>query len=391
MDPRGEGLCIKDARFLDGSVRDVRVRDGRITAIGSGLECAEEERTVFADGGLCTRPFTDSHLHLDKAGSASPTEGVSSIAEAVEAMKRLKSRFAKAPDELVDRMTDQARTLAANGTRLARVDIDVDETWGLVAFDAALQVKERLAGELDLRVFAFPQDGLSPSVEDMLRRAVAAGADGVGAHTDIDADPVAHLGVAASIARSSGLPLEVHVDEALNVDDLRLPLVLEQAEGVDDLTLVHCLTLARLPDAERTRWIEAIADRGAKVVLAPSILTFGLPLAPASELLAAGVTTLIGSDNLRDVFVPIGTGRMLDNLRMVAISCGVTSPESLTELLAGVTDRGFDAVGGSGAGWEVGTPATFTVFKATQTTSLVNGDERVLLQLVNRRPAKETV
>jgi cytosine deaminase len=391
VDTEGAYLCVKEARLLDGSVVDLRVRDGKIAALGPKLEPAQEERIVGAGGGLCVRPFTDSHLHLDKAGSAALAEGVSSISEAVEAMKEIKARFAQAPADLADRMTEQARRLAANGTRRARVDVDVDETWGLLAFQAALEVKQRLAGQLDLRVFAFPQDGLSPRVADMLSEATAAGADGVGAHTDVDADPVAHIGMAAAIARSAGLPLEVHVDESLDVEHLRLPIVLEQAEGIDDLTMVHCLTLARLPEAERERWIAAIADRGAKVVLAPSILSFGLPLAPASELLEAGVRTLIGSDNLQDVFVPIGTGRMIDNLRMVAISCGVTSPGRLSELFAGVTDRAFDAVGGEGEGWEVGSPASFTVFETDQITALVNGDERVSFALDEGRPRKETV
>ena len=54
---RGEGLV------------DIGVRQGRIAAIGVGLEASSESgREVALDGRLLIAGFVETHIHLDKSG-----------------------------------------------------------------------------------------------------------------------------------------------------------------------------------------------------------------------------------------------------------------------------------------------------------------------------------
>jgi len=192
--------------------------------------------------------------------------------------------------------------LESTGTRVLRAVADVDETWGLAAFEAAKAAQDVMTGRVDVRIMPFPQEGLTLTVADLLRRNSEEGASAIGAHTDIDEDGEKHLTLAADIARRASLPLEVHVDEGASPDSFRLPLVLDVAENVEDLTLVHCPSLST-----RRRRSKISGSGGSRTVGHASWLllaswVWAFPLAPVARLIAAGVPVLIASDNLRDLF-----------------------------------------------------------------------------------------
>ncbi|WP_409333007.1 amidohydrolase family protein [Trujillonella humicola] len=63
------GLLFRGAVLLDGRRADVRVRGGRITAVGAGLDRAAEE-VVDCRGGTLLPGLTDHHLHLHALAAA---------------------------------------------------------------------------------------------------------------------------------------------------------------------------------------------------------------------------------------------------------------------------------------------------------------------------------
>ena len=60
-------MLIRDATLADGRVRDVRVREGRIEAVGQHLP---GEPTVDADGKLLLPGMVDVHVHFREPGAA---------------------------------------------------------------------------------------------------------------------------------------------------------------------------------------------------------------------------------------------------------------------------------------------------------------------------------
>lgn len=375
-------MLIQDVTLLDGSSLDIRIVNGVIDATGS-LVASGEEAVLQGRGGLCLRPLVDAHLHLDKAGMVGTGTPPASIEAAIDATHEVKLAARSDPERLTERLTHTLRGLAANRTRTVRAVVDVDETWELTAFEAAKAARDNVEGVIDVRIVAFPQEGITSRVVELLETASESGASAIGAHTDIDTDPCNHLDTATRIAREAHLPLEVHVDEGASPDRLLLPKVLELAGDLESLTLVHCLSLATLADEQRAVLVSDIRSSGASVVVAPSVLWFGLGLAPVVELLAGGVPVLTGSDNLRDMFVPLGTGRVLDLLRIVALTGGVTAPDHLSALMDGATAVGGAVVTGDVGAFEPGTSASFVVFEGADARAVLSGQDRVRLEVIN--------
>ncbi|MEA2825930.1 MAG: cytosine/creatinine deaminase [Actinomycetota bacterium] len=372
-------LVLSGVSTLDGRTVDVAIGGGMVRAIGTlgAVAAGPGTEIVAGHGRLCVRPVTDAHLHLDKAGTAaSDAPPCGSVMEAIAAMRAVKERARDDDTALRERMRAVARRVAASGTGCARVDVDVDEIWGLLSFRAAVDLREALRPWIDLRVVAFPQDGMTPHVADLLREA-AADADAIGAHTDIDADVVAHMRTAAAIAREADLPLEVHTDEGAAPDLFFLPVVLDEA-GDLDLTLVHCLSLATLDAAAQDRWIGEIAALPrARVTIAPSAVAYGSPVAPLRRLVDAGVAVAFGTDNLHDLFNPLGTGRMFEIARQAALVGGVLGEPYAAAVVAGISDLAYQAATGVAAAIEVGSPATFDLLEATNAVDVLRGVDGV--------------
>lgn len=71
-------FLIKGGQIVDGTGRpsfsgDLRIRDGRIVAIGENLRAEEDERTVDATGCYVTPGFIESHNHYDGVMWWTPT------------------------------------------------------------------------------------------------------------------------------------------------------------------------------------------------------------------------------------------------------------------------------------------------------------------------------
>ena len=378
-----DDIIVSDVTLLDGRNVDIRIA-GRGIAELAEARTLSGGRSFAGGGGLCVRPFADPHIHIDKAGTALLSDDApATIGEAIATMGSVKKEAAANPDAIRDRMVSMLEHLRRAGTRYVRALVDVDETWGLASFRVATSLRETFAEDMVILIEVFPQEGLTPKVEELMRQAVEEGADAIGAHTDIDEDPVAAIRTAANIARDAGLPLQVHVDETASPDSFKMPQVLDIAGDVAHLALAHCLSLATLDEKEQDRWIERIREAGASVVVAPSILCFGLPLAPVAKLLEADVPVLVGSDNLQDVFVPFGTGRLLESARMVALLGGLKSSASIARLIGGITSTAYEFVSGQPAHLEEGSPASVMVFTGQNPRSVLFGDDTIRLVLLN--------
>lgn len=382
-------LVVSDVQLFDGRAVDLGVNGKKIGALAPAGSLSGKKR-VSGGGGLCLRPLSDSHLHLDKSGTVSAgMKPPGSVAEAISAMGAVK-RSAKAhPDRVRDRMVRTLRALRRNGTCFVRALVDVDETWGLVGFEAALAARDQIDGALEMQIVAFAQEGMTDRVAAMLTEAAERGADAIGGHTDIEKDPTSHIKTAARIARAARLPLEVHVDEPARADHFWLPTVLEHAGDIPGLTLVHCLSLGKQPEAEQDRWISRIKEAGASVVIAPSVMLFGLPLAPVGKLLDAGVAVGIGSDNLQDVFVPLGTGRLLESVRTAVLTAQLNRAEWMAALLRGATGVGFSLVAKGSADIEADSSASFSVFAGSNPSAVLFGEDSIRLTVIEGRVEEE--
>jgi len=146
--------------------------------------------------------------------------------------------------------------------------------------------------------------------------------------------PEKHIDILMSIAKDLGKPLDVHVDQENNpfeceTELLALKTIEHGMEG--RVSGIHAVSLASKPPVEQDRIIRKVKDAGMNIVICPSAalsmkqLGMDAPLhnsiAPFEKLLAAGVPTYLGVDNIYDLFMPVVDGDMWFECRMLMEAC----------------------------------------------------------------------
>ena len=168
-------MLIRNATLPDGRTGiDVLVDAGRIQAVGPNLPAPENGRVIDAQGWLLSPPFVDPHFHMDATLSyGQPRVNVSgTLLEGIALWGELKPHLTQAA--LVDRALAYCDWAVAKGLLAIRSHVDVCDD-RLLAVEALLHVKAKVAPYLDLQLVAFPQDGLlrSPTALANLKRALA--------------------------------------------------------------------------------------------------------------------------------------------------------------------------------------------------------------------------
>jgi len=82
------------------------------------------------------------------------------------------------------------------------------------------------------------------------------------------------------------------------------------------------------------------------------------------ELLAAGVRVALGTDNIRDIFYPLGNGSMLREMHVLATTTRMTTDDDIDSLYQMATLNGAKIIGLE-YGLEVGRRADLIVLEAT--------------------------
>jgi cytosine deaminase len=170
-----------------------------------------------------------------------------------------------------------------------------------------------------------------------------------------------HIDICFRLAARYGLPLDLHVDFADDVDDPRYVMTeyivrKALAEGyLGRVTLGHVTTLGALDPEARTPLYELLAKAQITIVMLPATdLHLGgrrdrvnarRGLAPAKELLAAGVNVAYSSNNVRNAFTPFGLADMLQIGLLLCHTAHMGSPAEQAAVLRMGTFNAARAIG----------------------------------------------
>ncbi|MEJ7806201.1 MAG: amidohydrolase family protein, partial [Telluria sp.] len=174
-------IVIRNASLPDGRRGiDIAIDGGKIAAVAEHLP-VQGAREIDAGGDLVTPPFVDAHFHMDATLSVGlPRINLSgTLLEGISLWGELKPVLTQ--EALIERAMQYCDWAVARGLLAVRSHVDICDD-RLLAAEALLEVKRRVAPYLDLQLVAFPQDGIlrSPGAFDNLKRAVAMGVDVVG-------------------------------------------------------------------------------------------------------------------------------------------------------------------------------------------------------------------
>jgi cytosine deaminase len=205
---------IRNASLPDGRRgMDLAIAGGKIAAVGPALPVRGAQE-IDAAGDLVSPPFVDAHFHMDATLSYGlPRVNQSgTLLEGIALWGELKPHLTQ--EALVERAMRYCDWAVARGLLAIRTHVDVCDD-RLLAVEALLQVKRRVAPYLDMQLVAFPQDGVlrSPSALANLKRAIGMGVDVVGGIPHFErtmADGAESVRILCEFAAEQGLRVDMH-------------------------------------------------------------------------------------------------------------------------------------------------------------------------------------
>jgi cytosine/creatinine deaminase len=375
-------MLIRNATLPDGRTGiDLLVQQGRIAAMGAGLVAPEGAEVVDAQGWLLSPPFVDAHFHMDATLSYGlPRVNASgTLLEGIALWGELKPQLTQ--DALVERALRYCDWAVAQGLLAIRSHVDVcDER--LLAVDALLHVKQRVAPYLHLELVAFPQDGVlrSPGAMANLKRALDRGVDVVGGIPHFErtmADGAESVRLLCELAAERGLRVDMHCDESddplsRHIETLAFHtqrLGLQGRVTGSHLTSMHSMDnyyVSKLLPLMREAGVHAVANPLINITLQGRHDSYpkrrGMTRVP--ELMAAGINVGFGHDCVLDPWYSLGSGDMLEVAAMGLHVAQMTSQQGMRQCFDAVTVNNARILGLDGYGLDVGCRADFVLLQA---------------------------
>jgi cytosine deaminase len=374
-------LLVRNAALPDGRTgQDIAVAGGRIAAVAPGI-AAEAGRTIDAGGRLVAPPFVDVHFHMDATLSLGlPRLNLSgTLLEGIALWGELKPLLTH--EAVVERALRYCDLAVSQGLLAIRSHVDVCDD-RLLAVDALLEVKRRVAPYLDLQLVAFPQDGYfrSPASAENLARALDRGVEVVGGIPHFErtmADGAASVRALCEIAAERGLRVDMHCDEtddplSRHVETLAYEtqrLGLGGRVAGSHLTSMHSMDnyyVSKLLPLLAEAGVAAIANPLINIVIQGRHDTYpkrrGMTRVP--ELREAGVTCAFGHDCVMDPWYSLGSGDMLDVAHMAVHVGQMTSREAMRFAFEAVTTNPARIMGLDGYGLAPGCWADMVLLQA---------------------------
>jgi cytosine deaminase len=359
-------LVLRNATLPDGRQVDIAIAGTRIAAVEPALP-QRGAREIDVGGDLVTPPFVDAHFHMDATLSYGlPRVNESgTLLEGIALWGELKPQLAQ--DALVERALRYCDWAVARGLLAIRTHVDICDD-RLLAVEALLDVKGRVAPYIDLQLVAFPQDGLlrSPTALANLKRAIRMGVDVVGGIPHFErtmADGAESVRLLCEFAAEQGLMVDMHCDESddplsrhietLAAETLRLGL--QGRVAGSHLTSMHSMDnyyVSKLLPLIAEAGVAAIANPLINITLQGRHDTYpkrrGMTRVP--ELLAAGVPVAFGHDCVMDPWYGLGSGDMLEVAHMGLHVAQMTGQAAMRQCFQAITETPARILGLQGYG-----------------------------------------
>ncbi|AWI74758.1 cytosine deaminase [Parazoarcus communis] len=374
-------VIILNASLPDGrSPIDIGILDGRIVAVERAL-VADAHEVIDAAGQLVSPPFVDPHFHMDSTLSyGQPRVNQSgTLLEGIALWGELKPLLTQ--DAIIERAMAYCDWAVAKGLLAIRSHVDVCDP-RLLAVEALLEVKRRVAPYLDLQLVAFPQDGVlrAPGALENLTRALDMGVEVVGGIPHFErtmADGAESVRILCELAAERGLRVDMHCDESDDPLSRHIETLAQHTHRLglhgrvagSHLTSMHSMDnyyVSKLIPLIREAGVAAIANPLINITLQGRHDTYpkrrGMTRVP--ELLAGGVPVAFGHDCVMDPWYALGSGDMLEVASMGLHVAQMTGQAAMRQCYSAVTDTAASILGLEGYGIAPGCRADLVMLQA---------------------------
>ncbi|MFL5334275.1 MAG: amidohydrolase family protein [Geminicoccaceae bacterium] len=374
----GFDLFFRDARLPDGATVDIGVKDGRIAAIGAGLQ-GEAGEVVDCGGRLVSPGLVETHIHLDKTCTIDrcACETQRFPHGAMQRVSAIKHTFTV--EDVTDRARRTLEKCISHGTTLMRTHVEVDPKVGLRGLQGVKALIDAYKWAIDIEICVMPQEGVlnNPGTDELMVAALRNGARVVGAAPSYDSDPAGQIRRVFELARQFDANIDMHVDSGSSADHLDTRLVCELTEEFGwggRVACGHLTKLSVMPLPELDAMARRMADAGVALTVLPSTdLYLGgrdkdhrieRSVADANRLHRLGVTCSISSNNILNAFTPMGDGQLIRQANLYANVVQHAMPDDLRDTWAMFTTQSARLMRRRDYGLAVGNPADLVLVDA---------------------------
>ncbi|GAA4703886.1 cytosine deaminase [Promicromonospora umidemergens] len=408
---------LRDVRPWGGERSDLHVADGQITAIvphdpagpaagnatgpaarnasaaGGTSDCAADG--VVDGGGLLALPgLVNAHAHVDKSWWGKPWVSYGGGGGVQGRIAHERAHRAELGIPGVDVTLAVLRESVRTGTTAVRTHVDVDLGVGLRGIEVVREAVAALGGAVHAEIVAFPQDGVlrRPGVLDLLDAAAAAGAEHVGGldPATIDRDPVGQLDGLFAIAERRGVGIDVHLHDGGDLGAFQIELIIDRTLRADlqgKVNVAHGFAVGQLAAARQAELLAAMGEAGITMTTVAPIGAAPLPLLALRD---AGVAVGLGTDGIRDLWSPYGTGDLLALTTQLARLSGFRYDEDLVTAARITSADAGRFVGRAVHDLVVGAPADVVLVDAENVPdAVVRAPRRALVVAGGRVVARE--
>ncbi len=400
-------ILVRNATLPDGRVGvDIACAGGKIVAIESNI-VGDSGRVVDATGRLVSPPFVDCHFHMDATLSLGMPRlnELGTLLEGIALWGELKPRLTA--DVVIERALRYCDLAVSRGLLAIRSHVDICDD-RLLAVDALLDVKRRVAPYIDLQLVAFPQDGYyrSPSAAENLERALDKGVDVVGGIPHFErtmADGAASVRALCEIAEKRGLMVDLHCDESDDPLSRHIETLAAETQRLGlagRVTGSHLTSMHSMDNYYVSKLLPLIAEAGVHAVANPLINIVlqgrhdsypkrrGQTRVP--EMRAHGINVAFGQDCAMDPWYSLGGADMLDVAHMGLHVGQLTSREAMRFCFEAVTTNAARMMNLDGYGLAVGCNADLVVLQAADPIEAIRLRARRLVVIRRGKVIVET-
>lgn len=382
-------LLIKKAKLEnENELKDIGILNGKIAEISNDIPEDMGKEIIWANGRLVTNGFVDSHMHFDKTMSMGEVE-TRTLDEAIEEF----TKYCTSMDcvewkaDIKRRAREAARQSVQAGTTTLRTHVNIEAGTDLHGVEAINELKEELKDFVDIKITSLPSfyDGREAQDKrfELLDLACRKGMlDFLGGAPFLHDNWEELTEKTFEMAVKYDLPIDFHVNES-DLPDVR------NFEQIADLTIKygyqgrvscgHVTALNAVDEETAARVIGKAKLADLNIITLPSCNLYLMgridkqPIRRGTtrirEFIEAGVNISYASDNIRDVFRPIGNGDMLEEGLLTAQVAQMVSRSDLETIFRMGTVNPAKALLLDDYGMEVGKQADLLIFDSESVAS----------------------
>lgn len=369
---------VRNVRTADGLPVDIDISDGVITSISP----TDSKRSDGVDGqGLLAIPgLVNTHAHVDKSWWGKSWQSYGGDGGTDGRIRHERARRDELGIPSLDTTRQVLREFVRHGTTSLRTHVDVDLGVGQRGIEAVREAVAEYNGAIRAEIVAFPQDGVlrRRGVDKLLIEAAGAGADYIGGldPASIDRDPVGQLDTIFGIAADAGCGIDIHLHDSADLGAFQLELIADRAVkyGLEGrVNIAHGFAIAEIPAARRHDLIETLA--GLQITFT-TVAPLRLPQLPLHEFDNSELRFGFGTDGIRDLWSPYGTGDLLGIAWQYARASSLVRDEDLGRVME-IATSGGGLLGFPVGNLTAGSPADIVLVDAENTYDvLVRTPER---------------